>query len=38
MDFVEEMLICRACSPNTSLNAFVSMTSFMRVDVPCALM
>ena len=38
MDFVEEMLICRACSPNTSLNAFVSMASFMRVDVPCALM
>jgi len=38
MDFVDEMLMLFACSPNTSLNAFVSMTSFRCVDVPCALM
>ena len=38
MDFVDEMLMSFAPSPNTSLNAFVSITSFRWVDVPCALM
>ena len=37
--FVEEMLIFFAwSSPNTRLNAFVSMESLRWVEVPCALM
>ena len=37
-DLVDETASDRACSPNTSLIAFVSARSLYGVDVPCALM
>ncbi len=37
-DFVEETASLHACSPNTSLIAFVSAASLYGVEVPWALM